>query len=680
MLDLSVRPPTAPVIDHVTRIHDDVRIDPYHWMRDKNDPRVIDHLKAENAYTEAVTRPLQSLTEKLYDEFLSRIKQTDLSVPYRLGTHWYYTRTEEGLQYPVYCRKKGDLDGPEQILLDLNAMAQDRPYLSLGLFSVSDDENLLAYSIDTTGFREYELFIKDLRTGKDLPEPFGRVNTAAWASDSRTLFFTREDTAKRPFQLFRRELGGTDELLYTESDERYRIGVYRTGDRQFIVMASASSETTENHVIPSTEPRTPMRLLLPREEGHEYYIDHHGRSFYIRTNKNANNFKLVTVDDTAKNFNAWTERIPHRESVKLDAIELFREHLVVTENEAGLTSLRFLHLTTGAMRAVHFPEPVYSVFSDHNPEFDTATYRFKYQSYTTPESVFEIDMTTGVQRLLKETEVLGNYDRTQYESLRLFASALDGQNIPISLVMKKGTPLDGSAPLLLYGYGSYGIGMTASFSVRRLSLLERGVVFAIAHIRGGDEMGERWHDDGKMMNKLNTFTDFIACAELLHRSGYSSPNRTAIQGGSAGGLLIGAVINKRPDLCCAAHLAVPFVDVVNTMLDDSLPLTIGEYLEWGDPKIKAEYDYIKSYCPYTNVRRQNYPSVLVTTSLNDSQVMYWEPAKYVAKLRTHKTGTNPVLFKINLDAGHSGASGRYDALKEQAFQYAFLLERLGIEN
>jgi len=678
MLNLSAKGPCALVGDHVMEIHGDVRHDPYHWMREKDNPLVTQHLLNENGYTESVTAPLNSLTDSLYQEFISRIKQTDLSVPYRLGNYWYYKRTEEGLQYPIYCRKEMDLHGDEYILLDLNELAKDKPYISLGLIKISDSGQFLAYSVDTTGFREYELFVKDLETGDLLPDRFGIVNSVVWASDNQTLFLTREDTAKRPFQLFRRQLGSPDELLlFTESDERFRIWIYRTSDRKYIVMGSASSDTSENHVVPADKPQQYLHQIAQRKEGHEYYIDHRDSDFYIRTNKNAKNYRVVTVGDNHPDVDHWVELIPHRPDVKLDEIELFRNHMVVTENSKGLITLRVRHLTTGEEKRISFPEPVYSVFPDHNPEFDTTTYRYQYQSFTTPDSVFEYDLITGEQKLLKETAVLGGYDRTKYESRRLHVTSPDGKEIPISLVMKKGVALDGKAPLLLYGYGSYGIGMTASFSVRRLSLLERGVIFAIAHIRGGDEMGEAWHEDGKMASKLNTFTDFIACAEFLQHQGYTSPARTAIQGGSAGGLLIAAVVNMRPDMFKVAHLAVPFVDVINTMLDESLPLTVGEFLEWGNPKIKTYYDVMKSYCPYTNIREQAYPSILVTTSLNDSQVMYWEPAKYVAKLRAHKTDTNPICFKINMEAGHSGASGRYDALKEQAFQTAFLLDQLG---
>lgn len=667
--------PTATQTPHETILHGDTLIDPYFWLREKSSPDVVAHLQAENAYTESMTKSLEPFRDKLYAEFLSHIKQTDLSVPYRLGSYHYYTRTEEGLQYPIYCRKKDD--SAEEIVLDVNAMAKGKAYFALGEFKVSDDGNRLLYTVDTTGFRQYELFVKNLETGEILPDRVGFVASAVWMADNRSLLYTREDSAKRPHQFFRRQLGSpTEELLFEEKDELFRIDVYRTRDRQFAVLMTSSSESTECHVLPSDRPAGSFKLIRPREFDHEYYVDHRANLFYIRTNQGAKNYRLMTAPQDRPE--QWSELIPHRNEVKLDDIDLFKGHLVITELENGLSTFRVMDFQTNAFDTIRFPEPVYSAFAESNPEFDVEVFRFRYQSFITPSSVFEYNLNTHEQKLLKETEVPGGYDRTRYESKRLWATAEDGVRIPISLVMKKGISLDSKNPLHLYGYGSYGYPSSVTFSPVRLSVLDRGVVYAIAHIRGGGEMGESWHDEGKMLKKRNTFTDFIACGDYLVRENYTAHDRMMISGGSAGGLLIGAVLNLRPDLCKVAHLAVPFVDVLNTMLDESLPLTVGEFLEWGNPKKKEEYEYIRSYCPYTNLAKKEYPAILVTTSFHDSQVMYWEPAKYVAKLRNVKTDSNPLLFRIKMEAGHSGASGRYDALKDQAFHYAFLLSQLGI--
>jgi oligopeptidase B len=672
-------PPVAKKIPKVEELHGDVRTDNYFWLREKANPEVISYLEAENAYTEAMTKNLEGLRKRIYDEILGHIKQTDLSVPYKLGEFWYYTRMEEGKQYPIYCRKKGTLEAPEQVTLDLNALAAGHKFLGLGLYEVTDDGNLLAYSLDTTGFRQYQLSFKDLRTGALLPDSIGQVNSAAWASDNKTLFYVKEDAAKRPYRLYRHVLGKTkDALLYEERDELYRVGVDRTSDKKFILFQTASAITDEAHLLRSDDPNGTFRVLYPREVGHEYNVDHREGVFYIRTNKGAKNFRLVTVPDSDPEISGWKELLPHRPGVKLESVLLFRGFDVFVERENALVRFVVSDLASGKKKEVAFPEPVYSAGPGANPEFDTKMFRYSYQSFTTPSSVYDFDMEAGTSTLLKQTEVLGDFDPRRYVSERVYAKAPDGAMVPLSLVYKAGSKLDGKNPLLLYGYGSYGMSQSASFSIPRLSLLDRGVVFALAHIRGGGDLGEEWRDNGKMLKKKNTFTDFIACAEHLIKQHYTSPQRLAIQGGSAGGLLIGAVINMRPDLFKVAHLAVPFVDVINTMLDESLPLTVGEFLEWGNPKKKEEYEYLKTYCPYTNIVAKEYPVMLITTSLNDSQVMYWEPAKYTAKMRATRTDKIPLLLKTNMGAGHGGASGRYDAFKEQAFNFAFILSQLGI--
>ncbi len=673
-------PPEAPRIAKSTAIHGETLADDYFWLREKSNPAVIAHLEAENAYTSAVAKPLEPVADALYKEMRGRIKEADLDVPYRLGDFFYYSRTEQGKQYPIQARKRGNLDAAEEVLLDLNELARGEKFLSLGAFSVSDDGNLLAYSTDTTGFRLYTLRIKDLRTGKLLPDRIEKANSPTWAADNRTLFYIAEDAAKRPYRLHRHAVGTTDAdpVVYEEKDELYRLGASKTRDKAFLVFPSKSSTTSEVRVLPADRPSGEPRVLIPRQEGHEYDVDHRAGLFYLRTNKDAKNFKVVTapVDDASPS--RWTELIPHRPAVNVADFDLFRGHAVVSEREGGLPHLAVLDFGDASTHRIALPEAAYTVSSDRNPEFDTATLRLRYQSPVTPSSVFDYDVPARKLALRKRTEVLGGYDPGNYQVEWTHSSAPDGTSIPVSIVYRKGVKLDGSAPLLLYGYGSYGAAMPDGFGSDRISLLDRGIIYALAHIRGGGELGEPWHDAGKMMAKRNTFTDFIAVADDLVARKYTTHERMAIRGGSAGGLLMGAVVNLRPDLARAAVFDVPFVDVINTMLDASLPLTVQEYLEWGNPNVKSEYDYMKSYCPYTNLARKAYPSILVRTSLNDSQVMYWEPAKYVAKLRTLKTDANPLLLKINMAGGHGGSSGRFDALKETAFVYAFLFDQLGV--
>ncbi len=674
------KPPIAKIVPKITQLHGEQRIDNYAWLREKDNPETIAYLKAENAYTEAMTAHLKPFEEALYKEMLARIKETDMSVPTKHGDYYYYTRTEAGKQYPYYCRKYRSLEAPEEILLDQNALAEGKNYLDIGVFQVSDDHNVLAYSVDETGYRQYKLYFKDLKTGEVLNDDVGFVVSFQWTADNKTFFYTVEDDAKRSYRLYRRALGDQKgELIYEEPDALYSIYVSRSHDKQFIFLNIRSKTTSEVRFVRSNEPKSEFQIIHARENEHKYGVEHRNGEFYILSNKNAKNYRLVTAPVSNPSEKNWKELIAHRATVLIEDVEVFAQHLVLLVRENGLTQFEVLNFSTQETKRIEFPEPTYETYSASNPEFESTKFRYNYQSLVSPPSVYEYDMNTGETVLLKQQEVLGGYDASLYQSERLWATASDGVKIPISIVYKKDFKRDGKSPLLLYGYGAYGFATDATFSSVRLSLLNRGVAFAIAHVRGGNELGEAWHDDGKMMKKKNTFTDFIACAEYLFKEGYTSPSRLAIQGASAGGLLIGAVLNMRPDICHFAHLAVPFVDVVNTMLDESLPLTVGEFLEWGNPKIKSEYDYIKSYCPYTNLERKNYPNILVTTSFNDSQVGYWEPAKYTAKLRALKTDNNILLFKINMDAGHSGASGRYDYLKELAFEYCVMLSMLGIE-
>ena len=690
-----VQPPVARrhPVEHV--IHNDRRIDNYAWLHEKQNPEVIAYLNAENGYSDAVLHGTEAFQEKLYQEMLAKILQTDLSVPYLLRGYLYFTRTEEGKQYPVHRRRVEAEGSPEELLLDLNALAEGHSFLGLGSFDVSDDNHLLAYSLDTNGFRQYTLQIKDLRSGETLPERIERVTSAAWAADNRTLFYTVEDeTTKRSYRLYRHSVNSAepDALLYEERDERFRIQIERTRSGAFLLLTSASHTASEVRYLPVDQPQAEFRVIDQREDAHEYYADHHpgaesgcpGGIFFIRTNSTGRTFRLMSApaEDPRRKF--WREVIPTRPKVMLAGADVFQSHLVLFEREDGLPYLRIVnlpHAAPDALAASHrieFSEPAYNALLGANPEFVTSHLRFQYESFVTPRSVFDYDLQSRERILRKQQPILGGYDPAQYVSGRLHATAHDGTRVPISIVHRRDTPRDSSAPLLLYGYGSYGISMPVAFSSNRLSLLDRGMIFAIAHIRGGGELGKPWHDAGRMHKKLNTFTDFIASAEHLVAEKYTSSQKLIVEGGSAGGLLMGAVANMRPDLFRIVISHVPFVDVLNTMLDASLPLTVGEYEEWGNPHLEADYFYMKSYCPYTNLDRKAYPAMLVKTSLNDSQVMYWEPAKYVAKLRALKTDTNPLLLKTNRGAGHGGASGRYDYLREIALNYTFLLTQLGI--
>ena len=675
--------PKAPVAKKIPKeeiTNGDKRIDDYFWLREKKNPEVMKYLEAENAYADAFMKPTEALQQTLYKEMVSHIKETDVNVPYREGDYFYYSRTEKGKQYPIYCRKRESLTAPEEVVLDLNELARGHKYLGLGAYVVSDDGNLLAYSTDTTGYRQYTLQVKDLRTGTLFPEKIERVDNVSWASDNKTLFYTTEDAVTKRHDKFYRHTLGSDksELLYDEKDELYDIESNRSRDKAFIFLTSESKTTSEVRYISSSRPTDELKLMEPRRNDHKYFADHRGDFFYIRTNDGGKNYRVVMVFDNTPQKKNWKELIAHRPSVKLDSINLFVNHLVITEHEKGLEQIEIIDLRAGGRsHRVEFSEPVYSTSLSNNREFNTNVLRFNYQSLVTPNSVFDYDMTTRERKLLKQTEVPG-YDASLYTSERAFATATDGTRIPISIVYKKGLKMDGKNPMLLYGYGSYGISMSPNFSSNRLSLLDRGVIYALAHIRGGGEMGEDWREQGRMMFKKNTFTDFIASAEYLIKQRYTSSDRLVIQGGSAGGLLMGAVVNMRPDLFKAVVAQVPFVDVVNTMLDATLPLTTSEYLEWGNPNEPKAYAYIKSYSPYDNVKAQNYPAMLIRVSLNDSQVPYWEGAKFAAKLRAMKTDNNPLLLKTNMGAGHGGASGRYDALRDIAFDYAFMLTQMGV--
>jgi oligopeptidase B len=679
---MTLPPPVTEKKPKITEINGDRLVDNYFWLREKTNPAVIAHLEAENAYTAAVMKPTEAVQEKLYNEILSHIKQTDVNVPYRWGDYFYYSRTVEGQQYPIICRKHGKLDAAEEILLDVNELAKGQKFMSVGALVPSDDGTLLAYSTDNTGYRQYTLQVKNLRTGELLPERIERVDNMAWATDNKTIFYVTEDpVSKRNDKLFRHMLGSDKtDLLYEEKDELFDIGVDRSRDNAVIMLGAFSKTSTEFRYIPANNPDAEWKTIVARQPDHEYDVDHRGDLFYLRTNKGAKNFRVVTAPVADPSEKNWKEFVAHRPAVKIDGIDMFADHAVLSEWENGLQQIEIVDFKTNKRHRIAFPEPVYAAGLSNNREFNTTVLRYAYQSLVTPSSVFDYDMNTRKAALMKQTEVPGGFDKANYKSERVFATASDGTKIPMSVVYRRNVKLDGSAPMLLYGYGSYGIPISPTFSPSRLALLDRGVIYVIAHIRGGGELGEPWREAGRMMKKINTFTDFIACAEHLINQKYTSRDRLVIQGGSAGGMLMGAVANMRPDLFKAVVAQVPFVDVLNTMLDASLPLTTSEYIEWGNPNEKAAFDYMKKYSPYDNIHAANYPAMLVKVSLNDSQVPYWEGAKLVAKLRDLKTDHNPLLLKANMGAGHGGASGRYDAYRETAFDYAFMLWQMGITN
>jgi oligopeptidase B len=686
----TVTPPIARKQHTETPLFGNLLTDDYAWLRDKEDPEVTAYLEAENAYAESVMGPLSGLRGDLYQEMLSHVKQTDVSVPFRDGDWWYYTRTEEGQQYAIHCRTHGvpnaTEDTPEQVVVDGNKLAEGHPFFAVGDMDISDDSRWLAYTTDTTGFRQYTLHIKDLETGETLPGEVHRVGSVVWAADNRTLFYTVEDEVqKRQFQLWRHTLRwpyATDVLVYQDDDERFNLGAGRTRDGKYLILEAGSHTTSEARVLLASEPEGEFAVIAPREDEHEYSIDHRNGLWFIRTNDRGRNFRLVTAPVATPGREHWNELIPHRDDVMLEDVDLFESFFVACEREAGLPRLRIARFSGdgagfAAAGEIAFPEPAYSAHPHVNRVFAATTFRYAYQSLVTPSSVYEYDPATSVSTLLKQMEIPGGFDRTLYASERVNATAPDGVLVPVSLVYRIDKRTEAN-PLYVYGYGSYGYSLPLGFSGNRLSLLDRGVVMAYAHIRGGGDLGKPWHDAGKMLVKRNTFTDFIACVEHLTAAGYGDPARVAIEGGSAGGLLMGAVVNMRPDLFHAVISHVPFVDVMNTMLDATLPLTVPEYEEWGNPNEEEYFKYMLSYSPYDNLKEASYPAMLVKTSLHDSQVMYWEPAKYVAKLRTLKTDDNPLLLVTNMQAGHGGASGRYDYLKEIAFDYAFLLKEFGL--
>ncbi len=693
MTAIVVKPPVARKESVPTRLHGHTLEDDYRWMREKDSAEVTAYLEAENAYTAAAMEGTEELQARLYKEMLSHIKETDESVPYLDHGWFYYQRTMEGSQYPIYARKAavdGRLDEsqPEQVLLDVNVLAEGQPFMAVGGMSVTPDGWLLAYSTDNTGFRQYTLRFRDLKTGEELAETMERAGSFVWAADGRTLFYTTEDeVTKRHNHLYRHTLGepvAEDVLVFDETDERFNLGVGKTRDRRYIVLEVGSHTTSEGRFLPADTPTGEFRMIAPRVDDQEYSVDHRDGLFYIRVNDTGKNFRVVTAPVEAPGRESWREFIAEDEEAPLEDFDVFARFCVSTRRSMGLPTLTVQSFDAdgglGEAKEIQFPEPVYSAGAHANREFETGAFRYSYQSLVSPASVYEYDVAGGASTLLKQQEVPGGFDSANYGSDRVWVKGADSVRVPVSVVYRKNLfKCDASNPLYVYGYGSYGYPLPVGFSAARLALLDRGVVMAYAHIRGGGEMGDPWHDAGKMMVKWNTFRDFIAAVEQLVESGYGAPGRVAIEGGSAGGLLMGVVVNERPELFRVVLSHVPFVDVMNTMLDASLPLTIAEYEEWGNPNEAEAFEYMRSYSPYDNLKAGAYPAMLVKTSLNDSQVMYWEPAKYVAKLRTLKTNDSPLLLHINMDAGHGGASGRYDYLKEIAFDYAFLLRELGVE-
>jgi len=683
-------PPVARRHPSITDIHGTTLRDDYAWLRDKGTPAVTAYLEAENAYTAAAMAGTEDLQTTLYDEILSHIKEDDESVPYRDGDWVYVTRTAKGSQYPVFLRRHhSDPAGSERVILDVNQLAEGQPFMSVGATAVSPDGRYLAFTTDNTGFRQYTLRIRNLITGEELPDTVIRVGSLAWAADSNSLFFTTEDEqTKRQDQLHRMEIGEIHVFVFEEPDERFNLGVGKSRDRKYILLEVGSHTTSETHFLDATKPEDDFQLIAPRIDDEEYHVDHRDGFFYIHTNHEAEQFRLVRTPVKTPDRDHWQEILPEQKTAPLEAIDLFRQFFVASYREAGLPVLRVFHLDGAGLPVnphdIRFPDPAYAASGEINRDFDATTYRYAYQSLVRPASVFEYDVTAETSTLLKQQEVPGGFDASLYASERLWFAANDGTQVPVSLVYRSDAfHKDSKSPLYVYGYGSYGYPLPLGFSASRLALLDRGIVVAYAHVRGGGELGDPWHDAGKMMSKRNTFTDFINTVEFLTAEGYGDPERVAIEGGSAGGLLMGAVTNLRPNLFRAVLSHVPFVDVMNTMLDATLPLTVAEYEEWGNPNEPDAFFYMRSYSPYDNLEhiyRDAVPAMLVKTSLNDSQVMYWEPAKYVAKLRTIKTNETPLLLHVNMDAGHGGASGRYDYLKEIAFDYAFLLRELGIES
>jgi oligopeptidase B len=677
LLLLAASPPVAKKIPVRSELHGQVRVDDYAWLRKKGAKDVEAYLEAENAYTEEVTAPLLPLEHKLYDEMASRVQQTDMSVPYREHGWLYYWRNEAGLEHGIFCRKKLE-GGPEDVLLDLNQLRGDGAYVDLGALAVSRDGNLLAYTLDRTGFRDFDLSVEDLRTHKRLKDTAKGITSLAWASDNKTLFYATQDAAKRSDRVWRHSLGGKRSVVLQEKDEHFDLGVALSSDETQIIVDYGSATTNESRALDAKTPAGTFRTVLPRKQGREGDIDHRAGNFYLRVNDTGRNFRWVSVPDTDLDESKWKELIPERPDVMLSSFSLFKDYYVLFERENALPRIRVVDWETNTSRTLAMPEPLYTAWPAVNAEFDAPAFRYQYTSLVTPTSVYEHDVKSGATTLLKRQPVPG-YDPSAYVEERLWVTASDGVKVPVSLVYKKGRAKDGKGPLLLSGYGAYGTPNDVEFDNAQVSLLDRGAAVAIAHVRGGGDLGKRWHDGGRMMNKRNTFTDFIAVAEALVTQKLVAKDRLIINGASAGGLLIGGVTNMRPDLFKAVVADVPFVDVLNTMLDTTLPLTVGELEEWGDPRVKADYAYMASYSPYDNVEKKAYPAMLVTSAYNDSQVMYWEPAKWVAKLRANKTDDHPLLLEMSMEPeGHMGKSGRFEHLHEEAFEEAFMLWQMGI--
>jgi oligopeptidase B len=696
------KPPVAAIKPKQLTTNGNTRTDNYYYLNERENPDVIGYLTAENTYLNAVMGPIKPFQDNLFTEMKARIKQQDESVPYKEGNYFYYSRFITGGEYPIYCRKRGSLQGIEEILFDGNDRARGHAYYNLGGYEISDNEELAAFGEDTISRRNYVLKIKNLKTGKFYPEaiPNTEGGSYAWAADNQSLFYLRRDPKTLlAYQVYRHKLGTdikTDVLVYEEKDNQFSLGLYRMKSKKYIaVVSDHNGIATEYRLLEAVNALGELRVFLPREHGHEYDLNHAGTTFYIRTNWNAENFRLMTVQETQimlrnradllgaatspmTDRKNWQELIAHRPDVLLTNLDVFKNHLVLGERKTGLTNIRVINQTTKADNYLAFNEPAYVASIGYNPEYDTQTLRFGYASLTTPNSTFDYDMDEKTKILMKQQEVLGDFDKNNYVSERVYTTARDSVQIPVSIVYRKGTPKDGTAPLLQYAYGSYGISIDPGFSSTRLSLLDRGFVYVIAHIRGGQEMGRRWYEDGKLLKKKNTFNDFVDVSNYLIKNKYTSASKLFAMGGSAGGLLMGAVINQAPELYRGVVAAVPFVDVVTTMLDETIPLTTGEWEEWGNPKEQKYYDYMLSYSPYDNVTKKAYPNLLVTTGLQDSQVQYWEPAKWVAKLRALKTDKNQLFLHTNMEAGHGGASGRFAALNEIALEYAFILNLAGI--
>lgn len=671
-----MKQPKAKKIPKILKKHNHERIDNYYWLNEKENPEVIAYLNAENAYIKSKLEPTEALQKEIFEEITAKIVKDDSSVPYEMNGYWYYVRYEEGKDYPIYCRKKESLEADEIILLDVNLLAKGHAYYAVAGLSISPDNKMLCYGVDNVSRRIYTLYFKNLETGETLKETIeNTTGGASWANDNKTLFFTQiEGETLRAYKIFRYALGSNDAVeIYHEKDDTFSVDVAKSKSKQYLMIESHSTLSTETQILSADEPLGAFKVFAKREKDLEYTVEHKDDAFVIETNYEAKNFRLMTcgLEETAKED--WRELVAHREDVLLEGFELFNDYLVLEEKKNGLTEIRIIESQTGDSYYLDFGEEVYDAYISMNLNFDTDVLCYGYNSLTTPDSTIAFNMKTKEKKILKETEVLGDFNKKDYESKRLWARAKDGKKIPLSIVYKKGLKRDGSNPLLQYAYGSYGYAMDASFSISRLSLLERGFVFAIAHVRGGEDLGRAWYEEGKLLTKMNTFTDFIACSEYLIEEGYTSKEKLFAQGGSAGGMLMGGIANMRPELYRGIVAQVPFVDVVSTMLDDTIPLTTGEYDEWGNPNDKVYYDYMLSYSPYDNVEKKAYPNMLVTTGLHDSQVQYFEPTKWVAKLREYKTDENLLLLHINMDTGHGGASGRFEAFKEVAMVYGFLL-------